>query len=204
MRHDLGTRRRERCVRLDVGPRGAVLQASLNDLERQLADALRATFEARQAAYDEEVPTSFLAGSHTYRVALLPKEVCGEGSAFRGMSELGSGWPWLLSRQECLRPAWSTGVLAVTWAGAMQLSTKVVSTVQVRKLTAGRQEPGWSFSTLFLVKDSLAIMLESASLLDDALREYAELEALFLETLPQPAAASATPFGTPQPQSARH
>ena len=86
----------------------------------------------------------------------------------------------------------------------MQLSATITSTAQVRKLTAGRQEPGWSFSTLFLVKDSLAIMLESASLLDDALREYSELEALFLETLPQPAAASATPFGTHRPQSARH
>ena len=33
---------------------------------------------------------------------------------------------------------------------------------------------------MFLVKDSLAVMLESASLLEDALREYTELEALFL------------------------
>ena len=69
VRHDLGTRRRERCVRLDVGPRGAVLQASLNDLERQLADALRATFEARQAAYDEEVHPFFLQ-AHTHTLAL--------------------------------------------------------------------------------------------------------------------------------------
>lgn len=56
---------------------------------------------------------------------------------------------------------------------------------QVRKLTAGRQLPNWDFSTLFLVKDSLAVMLESAGLLEDALREYTELEALFLTTAKQ-------------------
>ena len=33
---------------------------------------------------------------------------------------------------------------------------------QVRRLMAMRQAPGWQFSTLFLVKDSLAAMLQSA------------------------------------------
>lgn len=43
--------------------------------------------------------------------------------------------------------------------------------------------PDWSFATLFLVKDSLAVMLEAAGLLEDALREYTELEAVYLETI---------------------
>jgi len=72
--------------------------------------------------------------------------------------------------------------------------------LQIRKLTANRQQPNWDFSTLFLVKDSLAVMLESASLLEDALREYAELEALYLTTLPPfPGIPNAPLFGTPPP-----
>lgn len=55
MRSDLGTRKRERAIRLDVGPRGNIHQTALQDLEKQLAEALKATFEARQAAYNEEV-----------------------------------------------------------------------------------------------------------------------------------------------------
>ena len=69
----------------------------------------------------------------------------------------------------------------------------------MRKLTAERQQVGWSFSTLFLVKDSLAIMLESAGLLEDALREYAELEALYLASAQQPGTPNAPPFGTSLP-----
>lgn len=54
---------------------------------------------------------------------------------------------------------------------------------EVRRLTLARLDPSWSFSTLFLVKDGLAAMLEAAGLGEDALREYAELEACYLETL---------------------
>ena len=54
VKHDLA-RKSNRCVRLDVGPRGAVPHAQLGELDRQLADALRGTFEARRAAYDDEV-----------------------------------------------------------------------------------------------------------------------------------------------------
>ena len=48
---------------------------------------------------------------------------------------------------------------------------------------AGRLEPGWRFSTLYLVKDSLAVMLRSAGLLQDALREFYELEAVYLNAI---------------------
>lgn len=39
-----------------------------------------------------------------------------------------------------------------------------------------RLDPGWSFPTLYLVKDSLALMLDGVGLLEDALREYDEVE----------------------------
>lgn len=45
---------------------------------------------------------------------------------------------------------------------------------------AARKSPDWSFSTLYLVKDGLAIMLEAAGLLEDAHREYTELEAAYI------------------------
>lgn len=66
---------------------------------------------------------------------------------------------------------------------------------QVRKLMAGRQEPGWQFATLFLVKDSLGVMLEAGGLLEDALREYFELEACFLEALSEGGALAGHAFG---------
>lgn len=67
--------------------------------------------------------------------------------------------------------------------------------MQVRKLMAGRQEQGWKFATLFLVKDSLGVMLEAAGLLEDALREYFELEACFLEALSEGGVLAGHAFG---------
>lgn len=55
--------------------------------------------------------------------------------------------------------------------------------------------PGWDFGNLFLVKDSLAVMLESAGLLEDALREYAELDALYNTTLLPLDSPNAPTFG---------
>ena len=60
---------------------------------------------------------------------------------------------------------------------------------------AARQERGWQFSTLFLVKDSLGVMLEAGGLLEDALREYYELEACFLEALSEAGALTGHIFG---------
>jgi hypothetical protein len=135
---------------------------------------------------------------------------------------------------------------------------------QVRRLMAVRQAPGWQFSTLFLVKDSLAAMLQAAGkegsrpgplqpsiscllthmacihglsgrvphalipiheliyartkqlqasagvkgacpqhvracagMLEDALREYSELEACYLEALAAGGPLAAHPFGDP-------
>lgn len=58
-----------------------------------------------------------------------------------------------------------------------------------------RLEPGWNFSTLYLIKDSLAIMLEAAGLLEDAFREYFELEACYLEALKQGGNLAGRHFG---------
>jgi hypothetical protein len=66
---------------------------------------------------------------------------------------------------------------------------------QVRRLMGRRMDAGWSFSTLFLVKDSLAIMLEAAGLLEDALREYYELDACYLEALEEGGALAGEDFG---------
>jgi hypothetical protein len=54
---------------------------------------------------------------------------------------------------------------------------------------AGRLEPGWRFSSLYLIKDSLAVMLRSAGLLQDALREFYELEAVYLNAIASGGAA---------------
>ena len=65
---------------------------------------------------------------------------------------------------------------------------------------ARRLEPGWNFSTLYLIKDSLAIMLEAAGLLEDAFREYFELEACYLEALKQGGNLAGRHFGKPSAQ----
>ena len=91
MRKDLGSKRRERVVRLDPpppggGPASRTSLAGLPELEAALTEAIRASFEARAAAYEEEV----------------------------------------------------------------------------RRLMAARLDPAWPFPSLFLVKDSLAVMMEAA------------------------------------------
>ena len=72
MRRALNTKRRERCVRLDPAAGTAAAAAAgaagslaagpvagtilgLEELERAMKEAIRACFEARTAAYDEEV-----------------------------------------------------------------------------------------------------------------------------------------------------
>ena len=58
LRHDFSSRRRERCVRLDLIAGGSkITVAGLDELERLLREAVKASFEARQAAYDDEVCT---------------------------------------------------------------------------------------------------------------------------------------------------
>lgn len=60
---------------------------------------------------------------------------------------------------------------------------------------AGRQEAGWRFSTLYLVKDGLGVMLAAAGLAEDALREFFELEAAYLEALASGGSLADSDFG---------
>ena len=64
MRGDIGTRKQDRVVRLDLGQQGHISPSSIVELERQLADAFRTTFAARQAAYDDEVSIQPYASTH--------------------------------------------------------------------------------------------------------------------------------------------
>lgn len=56
LRHDFNTRRRERCVRLDFPlQQGQGSVGGLEDLEQLIKGAIKASFETRAAAYEEEV-----------------------------------------------------------------------------------------------------------------------------------------------------
>ena len=106
--------------------------------------------------------------------------------------------------QACLR--WMSGrkkagaaPLSCPWQELACIEHRLLAAdLQVRKLMDKRLEKGWSFSTLFLVKDSLAIMQEAGGLLEDAVREYSELEACYLEALASGGPLAGAPFGTPR------
>ena len=106
----------------------------------------------------------------------------------------------LTGKRRCLRLDWPAGSAeAAVVAGPLgldelerQLREAIRSSFEmraaayeeeVRRLMLARLDPAWSFSSLYLVKDSLAVMLEAGGLLDDALREYAELEACYSEAV---------------------
>ncbi|KAK9056976.1 hypothetical protein SSX86_024341 [Deinandra increscens subsp. villosa] len=54
---------------------------------------------------------------------------------------------------------------------------------EIRKLNEQRLTPVWSFCNFFILKESLAFMLEMAQLHEDSLREYDELELCYMETV---------------------
>ncbi|GLC41256.1 hypothetical protein PLESTM_001176800, partial [Pleodorina starrii] len=54
---------------------------------------------------------------------------------------------------------------------------------EVQRLANERRDPNWSFASLYLVKDSLALLLEGCGLHTEAYKEYVELEAAYQETL---------------------
>ena len=53
--HDFRSKRRERVLRLDVQPGARPAVAGLEELHSSLKEAVKATFEARAKAYDDEV-----------------------------------------------------------------------------------------------------------------------------------------------------
>ena len=64
---------------------------------------------------------------------------------------------------------------------------------QARALLNQRLDPGWSFASFYIIKDSLALLLEGAGLSEDAYHEHMELEACYLEALER---GTASPAGT--------
>lgn len=69
-------------------------------------------------------------------------------------------------------PDWQTGRVRahqLSLPGSLPCAVRSVM-AQVRRLMASRLEPGWRFSTLYLVKDSLGVMLEAAGLAEVGLR----------------------------------
>ncbi|KAG1661690.1 hypothetical protein FOA52_001967 [Chlamydomonas sp. UWO 241] len=67
---------------------------------------------------------------------------------------------------------------------------------EVRRLLNQRLDPDWSFPTFYLVKDSLALLLEGAGLIEDAHNELMELETVYLEALRRGAVRGAPDLGT--------
>ncbi|KAI8873471.1 hypothetical protein GQ42DRAFT_117894, partial [Ramicandelaber brevisporus] len=53
----------------------------------------------------------------------------------------------------------------------------------IRRLDACRMLPGWNYCTFFVMKESLALLLDQVGFSDDALRQYDELEASFYQAV---------------------
>ncbi|KAF5780924.1 putative tetratricopeptide-like helical domain superfamily, TRAPP II complex, TRAPPC10 [Helianthus annuus] len=54
---------------------------------------------------------------------------------------------------------------------------------EIRKLNEQRLTPVWTFCNFFILKESLAFMLEMANLHEDSLREYDDLELCYMDTV---------------------
>ena len=203
-------------MRLDLGQQGHVSPSSIVELERQLADAFKATFAARQAAYDDEVGNPYQA-QLLHRlllcISIATLHIIAEEDLIEHMltcaccmldTATSDSHASLLcvvqsnaAQQDHEHESLATPSSLTSSAQTLGLSRRHSCILcQIRKLMAGRAQPDWDFSKFFLVKDSLAAMLESASLLEDALREYTEMEALFLTTSKtQPENPNSSAFG---------
>ncbi|KAK9247968.1 trafficking protein particle complex subunit 10 [Lipomyces tetrasporus] len=54
---------------------------------------------------------------------------------------------------------------------------------EAKKLEAKKSIPGWNFATFFVMKEGLALSFENVSLLEDALIQYDELDATFMQLM---------------------
>ncbi|KAK9370847.1 trafficking protein particle complex subunit 10 [Lipomyces kononenkoae] len=54
---------------------------------------------------------------------------------------------------------------------------------ETKKLEAKKSIPGWNFATFFVMKEGLALSFENVGLLDDALMQYDELDATFMQLM---------------------
>ncbi|EGO20910.1 hypothetical protein SERLADRAFT_452051 [Serpula lacrymans var. lacrymans S7.9] len=97
-------------------------------------------------------------------------------------------------RDRCVQIAWSTGLNSpAIWAdlinkfkdGLLSAFDSAVSQREdeVKRSESQRHMPGWNFCTFFILKESLATSFEGVNLYEDALIQYNELEASFLQVL---------------------
>ncbi|KAI6005747.1 trafficking protein particle complex subunit 10 [Pisolithus albus] len=97
-------------------------------------------------------------------------------------------------RDRCVQLAWSTGEQSpAVWADLIGkikdgLLAAFDTAVQAREEEVKRSEgqrhmPGWNFCTYFILKESLATSFEGVNLFEDALQQYNELEATFMNVL---------------------
>ncbi|KAH7889469.1 trafficking protein particle complex subunit 10 [Phlebopus sp. FC_14] len=97
-------------------------------------------------------------------------------------------------RDRCVQLAWSVGDQnPAVWADLISkikdgllsaLDTAVSSREEeVKRSEAQRHMPGWNFCTYFILKESLASSYEAVNLFEDALQQYNELEATFMQVL---------------------
>ncbi|KAL4077208.1 trafficking protein particle complex subunit 10 [Scleroderma yunnanense] len=97
-------------------------------------------------------------------------------------------------RDRCVQLAWSTGEQSpAVWAelitkikdGLLSALDAVVSSreEEVKRSEGQRHMPGWNFCTYFILKESLATSFEGVNLFEDALQQYNELEAAFMNVL---------------------
>ncbi|KAI6045646.1 trafficking protein particle complex subunit 10 [Pisolithus marmoratus] len=97
-------------------------------------------------------------------------------------------------RDRCVQLAWSTGEHSpAVWADLISklkdgllaaFDTAVLAREEEVKRSEGqRHMPGWNFCTYFILKESLATSFEGVNLFEDALQQYYELEATFMNVL---------------------
>lgn len=97
-------------------------------------------------------------------------------------------------RDRCVQLAWSVGEQSpAVWAvpigkikdGLLSALDVAVSSreEEVRRSEGQRHMPGWNFCTYFVLKESLATSFEGVNLVEDALQQYIELEAAFMNVL---------------------
>ncbi|KAF8559837.1 hypothetical protein OG21DRAFT_1453301 [Imleria badia] len=97
-------------------------------------------------------------------------------------------------RDRCVQLAWSAGEQSpAVWADLISkikdgllsaLDNSVLSREEELKRSEGqRHMPGWNFCTYFILKESLATSYEGINLFEDALQQYNELEAAFMQVL---------------------
>ncbi|KAI6036383.1 trafficking protein particle complex subunit 10 [Pisolithus microcarpus] len=87
----------------------------------------------------------------------------------------------------CVQLAWSTGEQSpAVWAdliGKIKDGLLAAFDHSLKRSEGQRHMPGWNFCTYFILKESLATSFEGVNLFEDALQQYNELEATFMNVL---------------------